>query len=125
MARGPGRTDAHKEATGASGLVARPRSRFAPGGAGGGLRRDVSVAAARHTLRAGDPLALLYWRHAAGNRHAGDGPLRDGHRREHLLRGGPPVAADNVVVLRHSGVGLHLAWARGARGAGVREPDWH
>ena len=69
---------------------------------GVGLRRDVSVAAARHPLRAGYPLALLHRRHAPGSRHAGDGPLRDGHRREHLLRGGPSVAADNVVVLRHS-----------------------
>src|SRR5215216_8045918 len=108
MARGSGRPDADKEATGGSGFIAHPRSWYASGGAGGGLRRDVSMAAARHPLRAGDPLALLYRRHAPGSRHAGDGPLRDGHRREHLLWGGATVAADNVVVLRHSDIGLHL-----------------
>ena len=120
---GQRRADADQGATGGSGFVAHPRSRYAPGGAGGGLGRDVSVAAARHPLRAGYPLALLYRRHATGGRHAGDGPLGYGHRREHLLRGGPSVAAHNVAVLRHSHTGLHLARPRGARGPGVREPD--
>ena len=62
--------------------------------------RVLHVAPAGPAVRAGDPVAVPDRRHPAGRRHAGDGPLRDGDRGEHLLRRGPGVQAADVVLLR-------------------------
>jgi hypothetical protein len=90
-----------------------------------GHGRVVHVASTGPDLRTGDQMALPDRRHPPGVRHAGDGPVRDGDRREHLLRRRPGLQTTDVVLLQRGDPGLHLARASVHRRRRLRGGDRH